>query len=91
VCRKHRLDGSQWVDRLDEIWRRWAYVEELRMRWQRHIKLCVLRKQPDEISVTTVADMLKDDSKNLCLGRAGVDGSQRVDQFSDVEDVNVLK
>jgi hypothetical protein len=61
------------------------------MRWQRHTKLCVLCEQPDEISITTVADMLKDGSKNLCLGRAGVDGSQRVDQFSDVEDVNVLK
>jgi hypothetical protein len=62
------------------------------MRWQRHTKLCVLREQPDEISVATVADMSKDGSKKLCLGRAGVDGSQRVDQFSEVEDVvNVLK
>jgi hypothetical protein len=52
----------------------------------------VLCEQPDEISIAIVADMSKDGSENLCLGRAGVDGFQRVDQFSDVEDVvNVLK
>jgi hypothetical protein len=68
-----------------------VYVEELRMRWQRHTKLCVLCEQLDKISIATVADMSKDGSKNLCLGRARVDGSQIVDQFSDVEDMDVMK
>jgi hypothetical protein len=52
--------------------------------------LCVLRVRLDEIAA--VADMSKHGSKNLCLRRTGLDGSQRVDEFSEVEDVvNVLK
>jgi hypothetical protein len=55
------------------------------LKLRKHTELCVLRVGLDEIPA--VANESKHGSKDLCLRRPGLDGSQRVDQLSKVENI----